>query len=416
MPSDVEGAIAPAVSALEALGWQVEVSAPDGARPDDTTAVGNLAAGVAHNFNNLLSVILGHSDLILAEISPADPLFPGLEQIRTAGQAAAELTRQLLAMTGQQFLHPRAIDLNQLMAGVEPVLRNMAGAHLHFRASVAQTPLLVHVDPAQIEQAIMNLVINAREAMPDGGEVSLEVREVLVTEPRPGVSATIAPGRYAVVTVADTGKGMSPDVLARIFEPYFTTKAHGRENGLGLSIAHGIVEQSGGQFVVESSPGHGARFSIYLPLADNTAAAPEPRAPRTVSDDHGTETILLAEDDDRVRAVLRAMLRKQGYGVLEAANAGEAMLIFERRAKQIDLLLTDVVMPRLSGRKLVERLYAMRPDLKVIYMSGYNDDFVFSQGVLEPGAAFLPKPIRPEMLAQKVREVLDAPPVRRDGV
>jgi two-component system cell cycle sensor histidine kinase/response regulator CckA len=388
-PPELHTDLEPTARALEAQGWAVTVS--QGRR--DRDAVGMLAAGVAHQFNNTLSVILGNLDLILAEVSPADPLYPRLDQIRTSGQAAAEMTRQLLALSGQQFLHPRPVDLNQLVAGIDPVVRKLAGERVRVTAVPAPGRPQVFVDPVQIEQVILTLAANAREAMPDGGDLTLEVLDGDAT--------------HAALAVSDTGVGMSPEVQERVFEPYFTTKSREAGDGLGLPTARGIVEQTGGFIRLASAPGRGTRFEISLPRARAEAVSAQAAAEPAATGGHGCETILLVEDDDRVRAVVRTMLSRQGYRVLEAANAGEALLILEQRKDEIALLLTDVVMPRLSGRKLADRATIIRPDLKVIYMSGYNDEFVFGHGVLPPGTAFLPKPVRSDALARKLREVLD---------
>jgi two-component system, cell cycle sensor histidine kinase and response regulator CckA len=371
-------------------------------------SVGNLAAGVAHHFNNMLSVILGRSDLILAELARADPLFAEIEQIRSAGQSAADLTRQLLAFSEQQFLQPRVVDLNQLVAGVEKMLRKLIGEHIELVCLPGTDLAPIHVDPVQIEQVIMNLAINARDAMPDGGQLTLATENVALDGTYAATKVGVTPGSYVVLSLNDTGVGMTPATRARLFEPYFTTKANERGTGLGLCTALGIVRQSRGAISVSSEVGRGTIFKVYLPRAEREGLAPQISAPARSSDFRGTETILLVEDDERVRGVVRTILRKQGYTVFEASNAGEGLLICEQRAGDIDLLLTDVVMPRMSGRKLAERVSAIRSEIRVLYMSGYTDDFVFRQGVLQRGMAFLQKPIRPDMLAQKVREVLDA--------
>ncbi|HTB60047.1 MAG TPA: response regulator [Polyangia bacterium] len=370
-------------------------------------SVGNLAAGVAHHFNNVLSVILGHGDLILAELSPADPLYAAIEQMRSAGQSAADLTRQLLAFSQQQFLQPRVMDLNQILAGLERMVRKVVGEHIDLIILSGTDLGLVNVDPVQMEQVIMSLAINARDAMPDGGQLTLETANASLDASSSAHHPGTKPGPHVSLSFTDTGVGLTPEVRARIFEPYFMSKTPEWGTGLGLGTALGIVQQSGGSIFVTSEVGRGTTFKVCLPQADREDAVPRAPPRRQSADFRGNETILLVEDDERVRAVVRAMLRKMGYRVLEASNAGEGLLICEQRASSIDLLLTDVVMPRMSGRKLAERVAAIRAEIKVLYMSGYTDDFVFRQGVLDRGMAFLPKPIRPDMLARKVREVLD---------
>jgi two-component system cell cycle sensor histidine kinase/response regulator CckA len=370
-------------------------------------SVGNLAAGVAHHFNNVLSVILGHSDLILAELSPADPLYAAIEQVRSAGQSAADLTRQLLAFSQQQFLQPRVVDLNQILAGLERMVRKVVGEHIDVIVLSGTDLGLVNVDPVQMEQVIMSLAINARDTMPDGGQLTLETANATLGASSSARHPGTKPGPHVTLSFTDTGAGLTPEARARIFEPYFMSKTPERGTGLGLGTALGIVQQSGGSIFVTSEVGRGTTFKVWLPQSEREDAAPRAPPPRQVSDFRGNETILLVEDDERVRGVVRAMLHKMGYRVLEASNAGEGLLICEQRSASIDLLLTDVVMPRMSGRKLAERVAAIRAEIKVLYMSGYTDDFVFRQGVLDRGMAFLPKPIRPDMLARKVREVLD---------
>jgi two-component system, cell cycle sensor histidine kinase and response regulator CckA len=370
-------------------------------------SVGNLAAGVAHHFNNVLSVILGHGDLILAELAPADPLYAAIGQMRSAGQSAADLTRQLLAFSQQQILQPRVLDLNQIVSGLERMVRKVVGEHIEVISLAGSELGLVNVDPVQMEQVIMSLAIYARDTMPDGGQLTLETANATLHASSSADHPGTKPGPHVSLSFTDTGAGLTPEVRARIFEPYFLTKAPERGTGLGLATTLGIVQQSGGTIFVTSEVGRGTTFKVCLPRADRKDAVPQAPTPRRSADFRGNETILLVEDDEEVRAVVRTMLHKRGYRVFEASNAGEGLLICEQRSASIDLLLTDVVMPRMSGRKLAERVAAIRPEIKVIYMSGYTDDFVFRQGVLERGMAFLQKPIRPDMLARKVREVLD---------
>jgi PAS domain S-box-containing protein len=368
-------------------------------------AIGSLAGGVAHDFNNLLSVILGYSEMIITDLKPNDPLRADLLEIRSAGLRATTLTRQLLAFSRQQVLQPTVLDLNSVVSGVEKMLARLLGEDIELSWVTSPDAGQVHADAGQLEQVIMNLVVNARDAMPNGGRLTIKTANVVVDE-SVADHADIAPGRYVVLAVADTGTGIDSATKDRIFEPFFTTKEKSKGTGLGLSTVYGIVRQSGGHIIVDSELGKGTTFKIYLPQTDRSAT-PLSLVADQASPLEGTETVLLVEDEDAVRAIMKSILLKHGYQVLEAQNGGEAFLICEQPETKIDLLVTDVVMPRMSGRKLSDRLLALRPDLKVLYVSGYTDKMIVQHGV-DVGVAYLQKPIMPEALLRKVRDVLDA--------
>jgi two-component system cell cycle sensor histidine kinase/response regulator CckA len=373
-------------------------------------AVGRLAGGVAHDFNNVLSVILSYAEMLLTEMKPGEPMRDDVAEIQKAGKRAAKLTRQLLMFCRQHVLESKVLSLNELLVGVDNMLRRILGEDVELISLTAPSLGCVRVDPASMEQVIMNLVVNARDAMPTGGKVTIETANVELDEAHTKRDANARVGPHVALTVSDTGTGMDEETLARAFEPFFTTKPKDKGTGLGLSTVLGIVEQSGGAISVTSAPGKGTTFKILLPRVD--AAIDARPLHSDASRLRGSETILLVEDEEQVRVVARDILRRHGYQVLEARNAGEALLLCERYAGNIDLLLSDVVMPQMSGPDLARRLVPERRGMKVLCMSGYAGDSLVHHGDFGADLAFLQKPLTPQTLTSKVREVLDGPPAK----
>jgi two-component system cell cycle sensor histidine kinase/response regulator CckA len=369
-------------------------------------AVGTLAGGIAHDFNNLLSVILSYGDLLLEDLKPSDPMRDDLEQIIRAGRRAHDLTRQMLAFSRQQVLQPRVVDINRTVGATTRMLKRLIGEDIELSLNTAAVSPNVFVDPGQIEQVLMNLVLNARDAMPQGGKLTIETGNLTFDDRYASEHLGVSPGRHIMLSVTDTGFGMDANVRSRIFEPFFTTKEKGKGTGLGLSTVFGIVKQSGGSIWVYSEPGQGTAFKIYLPEVD-ASKTPISIEASEAARQRGTETVLLVEDDPQVRTLTLTILRRHGYQVLQAASGDEALAQSERHQGAIQLLLTDVIMPRMSGRELAERIAKLRPDTRILFMSGYTDDAIVHHGVLSSEMSFVQKPILPGPLLAKIREVLD---------
>ncbi len=370
-------------------------------------AVGRLAGGIAHDFNNLLTIIKGYTELGLTRAKNQPEVRADLERIEDASERAAGLVRQLLAFSRRQVLQPKVLDLNGIVVGLDKLLRRLMDEDISMETIVGKDLGTIKADPGQVEQVIMNLVVNARDAMPNGGRLTVETENVELDGAYARDHATVRPGSYVMLAVSDTGVGMSADTIAHIFEPFYTTKESGRGTGLGLSTVYGIVKQSGGYIWVYSEPGEGTTFKVYLPRVDEPAEA-LPKKKASLTDRAGTETILLVEDEPELRELTRMALASRGYSVVEAANPDEAERLAEKLGAKIHLLLTDVIMPGISGRELAKRVSARHPAMRVLYMSGYTYNVIAQGGTLERGVAFLQKPFTPSGLVEKVREVLDA--------
>ncbi len=370
-------------------------------------AVGRLAGGVAHDFNNILSVILSYGELVLGELQPEDPIRADIQEVCKAAGRAAELTRQLLLFSRHEVVEPKVLDLNRILGNMDKMLQRVVGEDVELRAILGPDVGRIRADPSHIEQVIVNLVVNARDAMPNGGKLTIETANEDLDESFASNHLPAKPGPYVVLSVTDTGCGMDQATQNRIFEPFFTTKEQGKGTGLGLSTVFGIVQQSGGGLWVFSEVDRGTAFRIYLPRVDEAVTLQ--RVPLASTTLRGNETILLVEDEAQVRAIVRSALRRQGYEVLDASAGEEALAIAAAHPGTIHLLLTDVVMPLMSGPELAKRVAARVPGIRVLCMSGYSDDSVLRHELRQAGVAFLQKPITPSLLAAKVREVLDRP-------
>jgi PAS domain S-box-containing protein len=370
-------------------------------------AVGRLAGGVAHDFNNLLQVVESYASALIEDLHPSDPRRADLSEILKATAAGADLTRQLLAFSRQQVIAPKVVELSCVVAYLEPLLRRLIHERITLATRFGGTPIHVLIDPGQLEQIVVNLAVNARDAMPEGGTLTIEAATTEMGASEAGKACSAEAEQFATLTVSDTGVGMDDETRHRIFEPFFTTKATGKGTGLGLATVYGIVKQHGGSVMVKSRPGAGAEFKVLLPLAKGPCDTASTAEPETARPQGGEETILLVEDDAAVRLATRQVLHRYGYNVLDVPSPLAAI---DRAAAHIDaihLLLTDVVMPDLTGREVAERIRRVRPGIRVLYMSGYTEDVIEQQGALEPGFAFIPKPFAPAALARTVRRVLD---------
>jgi two-component system cell cycle sensor histidine kinase/response regulator CckA len=374
-------------------------------------AIGSLAGGVAHDFNNLLSIILGYSSLILGDAKLV-AAHADVEEIKHAGERAADLTRQLLAFGRRQVLEPKVVDLNEVLLRMERMIRRLIGEDVELKILPAEGLDRVNVDPGQVEQVIMNLAVNARDAMPSGGTLTITTANLGQAD---AAMADGVSGQRVMLTVTDTGCGMDRETQGQAFEPFFTTKPVGKGTGLGLSTVFGIVKQSGGSISLVSAPGQGTTFAVYFPQM--TEESTTHRSAYSPTPQLGAETILVTEDETQLRALMRTVLSRHGYRVLDAADGIDALRQAASHDGPIHLLLTDVVMPAMSGKELASRLASIRPRTRVLYMSGYTDDAIANHGVLNMGIAFIQKPFRPDALIRRVREVLDGtdPPREAGG-
>ena len=369
--------------------------------------IGRLAGGIAHDFNNLLSVIIAYADVAMSEIPENNPLHGDIANIRQAGDRAASLTKQLLAFSRKQVLQPMVLDLNRIVAEMSGLIQRLIGENIEFTTTLTEDLGRVRADPAQLEQVLMNLAANARDAMPHGGKLSIGTANAELDETYTSAHVAVKPGHYVMLSVSDTGKGMDEETRNRIFEPFFTTKEAGKGTGLGMATVYGIVKQSGGSIWVYSEPNEGTTFKIYLPRDASEAAPKKPPPLDTARRSHAGETVLIVEDEDGVRRIAERILGGEGYKVLAASSGQEAISISAEHPRPIDLLLTDVVMPQMNGSELAGRIAQRNPGLRVLYMSGYTDDVIVRHGMLKPDIRFIGKPFNSAALRRKVREVLD---------
>lgn len=372
-------------------------------------SVGQLAGGIAHDFNNLLTAITGYSDLTLKRIEVDSPIRPGIEEIKKAGLRAASLTRQLLAFSRRQILQTKLLDLNSIVADMDKMLRRLIGEDIDLVTLLKADLAPLKADPGQIEQVIMNLVVNARDAMPNGGKVTVETGHEYLDKTYAGQHFSVVPGQYVKLTVTDSGCGMPAETMKQIFEPFFTTKDVGKGTGLGLSTVYGIVKQSGGNIWVYSEEGKGTTFKVYLPRFDQESVSEtttvQPEIPR------GRETVLLVEDEEMVRNLSREILEQHGYKVIQASDGAEGLRVCREFSGEIELMISDVVMPQMSGSELAREVATLRPEMRTLFMSGYTDDAIVRHGILDENLSFIQKPFMPDALALKAREVLDQPAV-----
>ncbi len=369
-------------------------------------SIGRLAAGIAHDFNNVLSVIVGYSDLLLANIPANDPIRDKIKRIHESGSQAASLTRQLLAFSRKQVLEKKVISINSIVRNFLKILGKIVGEDIVITTYLSEESCTVEADPGQIEQVIMNLIVNARDAMPNGGEIVIETAEVQLDQHYVNKHREVKPGQYVLMAISDTGEGMDEDVLSKIFDPFFTTKEHGKGTGLGLATVYGIIKQHGGYIYAYSEKGRGTTFKIYLPLCEKAAEETESK-PFTKALLQGNETILIVDDNASIRQLIIETLKRLGYTCLQAACGKDALNVLRKYSGKVHLLLTDVVMPGMSGRELAQTIRKERSDIKVIFMSGYTENIIAHHGVLEEGINYISKPVTPVTLTQKIRSVLD---------
>jgi signal transduction histidine kinase len=368
--------------------------------------VGRLAGGVAHDFNNILTVINGNAEMSLVNLTPADPFYEAFTEIKKSAERASNLTRQLLAFSRKQIVEPKIVNLNQILLDMDKMFRRLIGEHIELVTIPDMKLQMVRVDPGQVEQVLINLVVNARDAMPAGGKLTIETKNIELEEEYVHSHLLIAPGRYVMFAVSDTGVGMDADTLSHIFEPFYTTKPKDSGTGLGLSTCYGIVKQNNGDIQVSSEPGKGTTITVYLPAEETEQISPELHQKEEIL--RGTETVLLVEDDPGIRKLILRILGKAGYEVREASNGNEALALVQENRDSFHLLITDIVMPLMGGRELANRVSQLFPEIKILFMSGYTDDIIVQHDILDGGIMFIHKPFTPGDFLRKVRDTLDA--------